>query len=143
AVCRHIEPPSKFGGAHVELFQFFRQVFPRVNCSDRHALAWLRESSSAGSLAAPTPPAAHPHSDPAHSEHPLLRLLSPPAPAAFLPPPAIAFRPPASVRSSLPCACSHWLSPCCHPTSLAPASSSPPATRSAAFGQTTLAAPTD
>src|SRR5205823_2025092 len=52
-------------------------------------------------------------------------------------------RPPASVRNSLPCACSHWLSPCCHPTSLAPASSSPPAMRSAAFGQTTLAAPTD
>src|SRR6266702_5107507 len=106
-------------------------------------LAWLRESSSIGSLAAPTPPATHRRSGPAHSEHPLLRLLSLPVPAAFLPPPAIAFRPLASARSSWPCACSHWLLPCCHPTPLAPASSSPPATRSAAPGQTTLAAPTD
>src|SRR5437016_2313052 len=55
----------------------------------------------------------------------------------------IAFRPLAFARSSWPCACSRWLLPCCHPTPLAPASSSPPATRSAAPGQTTLAAPTD
>src|SRR5260370_10353145 len=86
-------------------------------------LAWLRESSSVGSLAAPAPPAVHPRSGPAHSGHLLRRLLSPPAPTAFLPPPVTPSRPPSSARNSSHCACSHCPSPCCHPTPLAPASS--------------------
>src|SRR5262249_35562057 len=103
--------------------------------------AWLPQFSPSVSPAAPAPPAVPPRSALAHSRHLRLRLLSPPAPTAFLPPPLTASPPLASARNSSPCACSHGLGPCCHPTPLAPASSSPPATRSAAFDPTALAVP--
>src|SRR6516164_4796094 len=104
----------------------------------RHA--WLHESFLNVFLAVPIPSVAHPHSGPARSEHPLLYLPSPPPPVASSPHPAIAFLLPACARNSWPCACSRWLSPCCHPKPPAPVSSFQPARRFAAPDQTIPAA---
>src|ERR1039458_2293319 len=75
--------------------------------------AWLPGSASVASPVAPTPPAVH-----------LLSYPPPPVPSS-------------------PCVCAVWLSLCPHPTPPAPASSSPPATRSATLDQIALAAPPD
>src|SRR6516164_2005359 len=37
-ICRHVQLTCKFSGAHIERFKFFRQVFTRMNCSDRHVV---------------------------------------------------------------------------------------------------------
>lgn len=36
AVGGHVELSRQFGGAHVERFQFFGEVFPRMDSSDGH-----------------------------------------------------------------------------------------------------------
>src|ERR1019366_5073310 len=92
---------------------------------------WLPGSAAVASPVAPTPPAVPLRSDPIHSSHPLRHPWPRPAPITASPLLLIASLLPASARNSSPCACSRWLSLCSHPTPPAPASSSPPATRSA------------
>src|ERR1019366_9751766 len=105
--------------------------------------AWLPGSAAIAFPAAPTPPAVRLPYDPVRSVRPLPHPPLRPAPITASPLPLIAFPLPASPRNSWPCAFSRWLSLCSHPRPPAPASSSPPATRSAALGQITLAAPSD
>src|ERR1019366_8140516 len=105
--------------------------------------AWLPGSAAIAFPAAPTPPAVRLPYDPVRSVRPLPHPPLRPAPITASPLLLIASLLPASARNSWPCACSRWLSLCSHPRPLAPASSSPPATQSAALGQTTPAAPPD